>query len=723
MLMETANLNAEQAAAVQHIRGPLVVYAGAGSGKTRVITHRVAQIVRGGHAPPYRILAVTFTNKAAQEMRERLGCQLGEEARDVWIGTFHATCAKLLRIHAAAAGLSPRFVIYDDADQRALITRIQRDLNISERRLPVKVVAGKINRARQELIEPDDMPVEDAQSELVRRIYSHYQRMLAQAGALDFDELIYRVVKAAQQHEAFRQEVTQRFNYVLVDEFQDTNQVQLKFVELLVERHRNLCVVGDDDQSIYRWRGADRRNILLFQNYFPEARVVKLEQNYRSSQRILRAAHAIISHNVGREEKKLWTQNEEGSPVAVVRCQDERHEAMALVRGVRQLSDEYPLSDIAVFYRIHAQSRVLEEALRSGNVPYRIVGGTRFYDRAEIKDLLAYLRAITNSNDDVSLLRIINTPTRGIGAKTIERLLSHAAARGTGVWDVLADVKQLTELTGGTKNKLLQFKKMLEDLRKEAAIKGPSELAEHVLRQSGYSAMLEQEDSVEADARLQNLQELLGSIGDFEKENANTSLSDFLENVTLSTKEDELSNVEERISLMTVHAAKGLEFPVVFVSGMEERLFPYKGTEVFDDPEELEEERRLAYVALTRAKEHLVLTYAVSRRLFGKLRVEHPSRFLNNIPPSDITEVELVQSPRMPTPRPPPQGSHRSSSSESYVEPTHDGQSAYSGMRVQHPSFGEGVIRSVEDGAPPRATVDFGASGVKRIVVSYLQPL
>ncbi|MFW6197958.1 MAG: ATP-dependent helicase, partial [Myxococcota bacterium] len=633
-------LNPAQQQAVLHGDGPLVVFAGAGSGKTRVITHRVAQLAAERGVAPWRVLAVTFTNKAAGEMRERLLDLLGGQARDLWVGTFHATCARMIRRYAEVIGVRSDFTIYDDGDQKALLTRILRDEGLDDRRYPPKKIAARINRAKQEVISPQAMRADDPFTEQIRSLYRLYEERLDRCGALDFGDLIYRLVVAIERDERLRAELQQRFEHVLVDEFQDTNHVQYRFLRALCAEHRNLTVVGDDDQSIYRWRGADRRNILDFRNEFPNAHIVKLEQNYRSTQRILRVANGIITRNSEREPKELWTENDEGARVAVVRCDDERDEARLIVRAVRELGGEgRGLAEMVVFYRIHAQSRVIEEALRAANIPYRIVGGMRFYDRAEVKDALAYLRAIHNLDDDVSLLRIINTPARGIGKTTIDKLLDLAARRGLGVWAALEAVIEEQVVGAGTRKKLAAFRDLMRELR-DLAEGGATltEVGHAVVERSGYGAMLRNEDTPEADARLQNLEELLGSMSEFGSEADDPTLANFLELVTLQSSADEMGE-GDRLTLMTVHAAKGLEFPVVMVAGLEERMFPFKGADPFDDPEELEEERRLAYVALTRARERLILSWAGMRRVFGQTRVGEPSRFLDEIPSDDVEWV------------------------------------------------------------------------------------
>ncbi|MCC6876102.1 MAG: UvrD-helicase domain-containing protein, partial [Sandaracinaceae bacterium] len=644
-----AGLNEPQRDAVLHEGGPLVVFAGAGSGKTRVIVHRVAQLVTHVGLAPWNVLAVTFTNKAAGEMRERLDHMLpGGAARQLWVGTFHATCARLLRRHADEIGIRKDFVIYDDADQKAMITRVLRDLGLDDRRYPARTVAGRINKAKQEVRGPDAIEVEDAFTEVIRKIYVAYEERMAKASALDFGDLIYRLVVALEADPSLRSELEHRFRYVLVDEFQDTNHVQYRLVSALCSRHRQVTVVGDDDQSIYRWRGADRRNILDFRKQFPDARVVKLEQNYRSTQRILRAAYQVIRRNLDREPKRLWTENPEGSKVVVLRCEDERDEARLVVRAVAELrAAGRPLTEIAVFYRTHAQSRVLEEALRAQNIPYRVVGGLRFYDRAEIKDLLAYLRVLHNPSDDVSLLRIVNTPTRGVGKKTIERLMDEAARSGRGVYEALVDE------AAASGKRLAEFVSLIEGLRGEVGKILLSELARQVIQRTGYEAWLREQDTPEADAKLQNVHELVGAMEQLEQEQPELGLGDFLEQVTLHTDADRGEGPSDRLTLMTVHAAKGLEFDAVLVTGLEDGMFPLRSSqpEVFEDPEEMEEERRLAYVALTRAREQLMLTWAVVRRVFGQIRPGRPSRFLTELPGEDVAWIGGAA--RGPQPSPP----------------------------------------------------------------------
>jgi DNA helicase-2/ATP-dependent DNA helicase PcrA len=556
---------------------------------------------------------------------------------------------------------------------------------------------------------------------------------MAAAGALDFGDLIFRLVDSMQKTPELRADVAGRFSHVLVDEYQDTNRVQHLLLRLLCEGHRNLCVVGDDDQSIYRFRGADRRNILEFTRQFPDAHLIQLEQNYRSTQRILRVANAVVSRNLDRQAKTLWTENDEGGRIAVLACADERDEAATLVKLMQMLLEAgHARSEIALLYRTHAQSRVFEEALRFVNLPYRVVGGLRFYDRAEIKDLLAYLRVIHNADDDVSLLRVINVPARGIGKTTIERLLDRAAHAGTSVWAALAEVERDPAQTAAARKSLGRFRELMTMLRSlPGEGHGPSGIAHAVLAHTGYSDALRHEDSVEADARLENIQEVLGSMIEFEREAQEPTLSAFLELVTLQTDVDRV-DAEDSITLMTVHAAKGLEFPAVMVAGLEEETFPHHGLSPEDDPDELEEERRLAYVAFTRAKQRLFVSHAHTRRVYGELKARRPSRFLREMPEAELERIGAgvpSASARAAAMRPgyrpsEPPTRARLPAGESYVDPYEgaEGSELRLGMRVRHMKFGVGQVLGISPGVPPRVTVHFPGWGDKTLVSSYLEP-
>ena len=730
------SLNPPQREAVLYEGGPLVVFAGAGSGKTRVITHRVANLVAERGVAAWNVLAVTFTNKAAGEMRERLEHMLGgAAARDLWVGTFHATCARLLRRYASEVGIKRDFTIYDDADQRAMIKRVLRDVSLDEKRFAPKLVAARINRSKQEVLGPDQVVVGDFWDEHVVNVYRVYEERMRAANALDFGDLLYRLVVALEANAGLRTELSRRFRHLLVDEFQDTNQVQYRLVRAIAAEHRQVTVVGDDDQSIYRWRGADRRNILDFTREFPDAHVVKLEQNYRSTARILRAANAVITHNLEREPKQLWTENEEGPRITVMRCFDEREEAELCVRAVQELrASGRSLSEMVLFYRIHAQSRVFEEALRAQNVPYRVIGGVRFYDRAEIKDMLAYLRLVANPDDDVSLLRVINVPARGIGKKSIEGLLDRAARSGRGLFSALEEAA--AEKNAAAK-RFGEFLAVIKGIQaRHAAKESLPALGYAAFADTGYDAALTAEDTPEADARKQNIQNFLGSMQELWEANPELDLSGFLEQVTLQTDETGDAASTDRLAMMTVHAAKGLEFPVVIVAGLEEGTFPFERENEEDRFEQLEEERRLAYVAFTRAEEKLFLTYASSRRLFRDRKSQSPSRFIAELPREDVQTIggrpapsrgyeapryggssSAAWGPRRPTPSAP-------RSAESYVDRSEgsDLDGVRVGMTVRHTKFGRGRIVSIKPTVPPRADVDFQSFGLKTIQLSYLQP-
>ncbi len=736
-----SGLNDAQRAAVLHTDGPLVVFAGAGSGKTRVITHRVAYLVAERRVAPWRILAVTFTNKAAAEMRQRLSVLLPTGAPDLWVGTFHAICARLLRRYAEQLGIRKDFVIYDDSDQRAMITRVTRDLGLDDRRYPPRMLAGVINRAKNDGLVPEELPTLDPFERASQQVYATYEQRMKVAGALDFGDLIHRLVLGLKTDEALRKDLSGRYDHVLVDEYQDTNHVQYMLVRLLSEQHRNLCVVGDDDQSIYRFRGADRRNILDFSRHFPDARTVKLEQNYRSTKRILRVANAVVGNNLDREPKQLWTDNDEGAKVAVLGCVDEREEAATVISLLRMLLESgMARNEIALLYRIHAQSRVFEEALRYFNLPYRVFGGLRFYDRAEVKDLLAYMRVVHNPHDDVSVLRIVNTPARGIGKTALTRLVDAASRNGTSVWEALGQVEHDPAQASAARSALMRFRELIVSLR-ELAARGelPSLIAENVLVQTGYDAALQADDSAEADARRENLREVIGSMKELEQEASEPTLAAYLELVTLQTDADRANN-DDAITLMTVHAAKGLEFPVVIVAGLEEELFPHKGFSPDQDDGDLEEERRLAYVAFTRAEKRLFLSYATARRVYGELKMRVPSRFLREMPASELDTLSGQGSGRGRPQQPRAASGYGSSSAyarDREVRPARASTDSYvdrsegsdleegglrRGMRVRHPKFGIGEVHAVSPEEPPRVTVRFPGWGEKTLLSSYLEP-
>lgn len=744
-------LNEPQRQAVAHKDGPLMVFAGAGSGKTRVITFRIANLLALHRVPPYRILAVTFTNKAASEMRSRLERLVGAEVtRDLWVGTFHSTCARLLRRHHEAVGLARDFLIYDDADQRALMARVLKALDIDDKRFPPKALLGTIHSYKQQGIGPADAPRDNPFEVVTARAYEAFEKHLLACNAVDFDDLILHAVRLAEDKESSAgDDIRSRFRYVLVDEFQDANPIQYRLVKALASQHHNLCVVGDDDQSIYRWRGADVRIIRGFERDFAGATTVKLEENYRSSSNIVSAALGVIQPSRERVPKELFTSNPPGEPVRVVAARDERDEAAFVVLTVKQaLEHGVEPREIAIFYRIHAQSRVLEEALRSENVPYQIVGGTKFFERAEIKDLLSYLRVLASPQSDVDLVRIINVPARGIGQATIERIVATATRKQTSLFEVLMRHLDACGLGSAPAKRVLSFRALLEHLRERAIELGPRDLAEHVIESTGYAAALQRENTPEADARLENLREMLGSLQDYEDEAEASgeppSLSGYLERVALIADVDQMQD-GGRVSMMTVHAAKGLEFEVVLVTGVEEDLFPYRSTSTMLDPGELEEERRLGYVAFTRARKFLFVTNAGIRTIFGQTRYCRPSRFLADMPANvveqtlspglstnrmrlDVSAELSTQRSRAPLlgmdrPRRPPEEPGRYMERDVVDPEPQDDVPLQRGTLVSHERFGEGKVESVEaTTSPPVVVVFFPGWGKKRIVSTFLRP-
>lgn len=776
--MALPELNAPQAEAVAHVDGPLLVFAGAGSGKTRVITYRIANLVARERVAPWRILAVTFTNKAAGEMRARLEHPelLGPIARDLWVGTFHAVCVKFLRAYPEAIDRTRNFVIYDSTDQKAVVTRVLRDMGLDDRRYPPKLVLGRIHKEKQEGRGPKDMGLDSYFDDAIQKAYARYEEALRAANALDFEDLILGVVRILESKsdapEAVihaREGLEKKFDYILVDEFQDTNQIQYRMLKALAARTRNLCVVGDDDQSIYRWRGADVRNIRGFRKDYPDARVVKLEQNYRSTKRIVSAALAVIASSAVREQKELWTDNDEGSAIRVIGAADERDEAACVVRAIRDAREAgIPTREIAVFYRVHAQSRVLEEALRATGLPYQIIGGMRFYERAEVKNALSYLRILVNPKSDVDMLRIINTPARGIGATSIERVATYASTQGLSVFEALERLEEFSaDIGAAPRKRLLQFRELLKDLMVESKDKAPADVLRMVLAKSGYRRALETEDSAEAEGRLENLGELEGSMHDYaieaEARGEAPSLEGFLERVTLQSDGD-AANDGEKVSLMTVHGAKGLEFELVLLTGMEEDMFPYRNQEP-RNAEEMDEERRLAYVAVTRARKHLVITHVRQRQIFGTTRLGVPSRFVGDLPSEAIEHLETAAARAAGTssrwidressfgdssrsygssrpsrsfaPPPSTRSPARSPSrapGERFVEyesndsstdaqgDLHEGVSLRRGMMVRHERFGRGEVLAVVSASEPAALIFFPGWGEKKVFTRFLRP-
>jgi len=633
MRIDLSSLNPAQLEAVMATDGPLLVLAGAGSGKTRVLTYRIAHLVGDLGVSPAEILAITFTNKAAAEMRERLGVLLGGYAtRTMWVMTFHAMCVRMLRNDGELLGFSRNFTIYDEDDSKRLLKEVMRELEIDEKHYPVNGIRNRISAAKNELVGPNDFSARAASpvDRKVAEVYPRYQARMLDANAMDFDDLLVNAYRLFTEHPRVLRAYQDRFRYVSVDEYQDTNHAQYEITNLLAGVHGNLMVVGDDDQSIYSWRGADIRNILEFERDYPAAHVVKLEQNYRSSARILAAANAVVANNPNRKPKTLFTANAEGEKVASYLASDERDESRFIAAEIERLlrSEHRRYTDFAVFYRTNAQSRVLEDALLKAGVPYRIVGGTRFFDRAEIRDVMAYLKVVVNPADEISLKRIINQPKRGIGATTVERIDATARERGVGFEDALRASLDDDGLQARTRVALSGFAALLDELR---AMHGDlRDLVEMIVSRSGLIEALEAENTDEALGRADNIREFFGVVSEFAENHEEPDLPAFMEWLALRTDLDSLTIDDEYVTLMTVHTAKGLEYPVVFVAGLEESIFPHANS--MFDPAGLEEERRLAYVAITRARERLYLTHAHARSLYGATQHNPPSRFIAEIP-------------------------------------------------------------------------------------------
>ena len=694
-------LNPPQREAVTYRGGPLLVLAGAGSGKTRVITYRIAHLLATGEVRPRNIVAVTFTNKAAREMRERVWALLGRQERDLWVSTFHAACARILRGHAHLLGYELDFSIYDDRDQLGLVEACIRELNLDPERFPARMLLSRISDAKEHYRSPQDVKAQgqgDYLAERVARVYELYQEKLRQAQAMDFDDLLFQTLYLWESHPQILEQYRQRWVHVLVDEFQDTNPIQYQLAKALVGTHRNVCAVGDDDQSIYSWRGADLWNILGFEKDFPDAKVIRLEQNYRSTQRILDASGAVIEKNAFRKGKRLWTENEAGEPLSLYHAPDERDEAMFVAQEVRQLvaREGFRSGDIAVFYRTHAQSRLLEEDLLSGRIPFAIYGGLGFYERKEVKDVVAYLRALIHPADDLSWKRILNVPRRGIGRTTQEAVESLAKGEGIPFSEALRRFSARSPRPKGPAGRIAQFLHVMDGLAEKARAAGIRDLMEALLRETGFLADLGKDGTPQSQERLENVEELLNLVAEYETEDEDGSLTGFLERVALVSDVDRMDSGEDRVSLMTLHAAKGLEFPVVFMVGLEERLLPHASS--LDDPGEMEEERRLCYVGMTRAQKRLYLCHAAQRRIWGSLQPMRPSRFLRDIPqgclqacsPGALDTLEREEETSLP--------------------------GVYVGRWVRHRAFGVGTVQQVDENGT-RVVIHFPGVGEKRFIM------
>jgi DNA helicase-2/ATP-dependent DNA helicase PcrA len=732
-----SKLNGPQRDAVFHEGGPLLVLAGAGSGKTRVLTHRVAWLIREREIDPGSILAVTFTNKAAGEMKERISALVGESGRKVWVGTFHSIGARLLRREALRLGVARDFSIFDRDDQIAAVRRVLADMNISPKETPPESVVAAISRAKNALQSPDEYEQEAfSYDRHIAAIYRAYQASLRRQSALDFDDLLTLPVELFRDEEV-RLRYAARFKHVLVDEYQDTNRCQYAFLHAITQEHRQLFVVGDDDQSIYRWRGADLSNILDFEGDHPDARLIRLEQNYRSTGRILAAANSVIRHNVGRKGKELWTDRGEGDPVALYEVPDDQMEAMAVLRMVKAGIEEGRVSadDCVVLYRTNAQSRALENAFQLGGIQYQVVGGMRFYERREIKDVLAYLRVLVNPGDDVAMRRILNVPARGIGKKTLEDLEAFARATGISLLEAArrAGAGSSDLGRGNIRAKLAQLTALIERATARAAAVPVAEITKEILDEIGYREHLEREHEREATTRWDNVEELLNAMQEFAEteDRPDASAAAFLQEVSLTTDIDEYDEQARRVTLMTLHNAKGLEFPWVFLTGLEEGLFPHSNSAY--EKEGLEEERRLFYVGLTRAKERVTLFTATARRRYGGMQHSMPSRFLDEIDP-DLLERRAI----VPEGRPARSMGTRFGSGEEWrgrtVRPSYDegaddhpryeeetqDTALAAGMRVLHPTWGDGIIETLEGrGENLKLTIRFRGGVRKKVLAVY----
>ena len=717
--MAKGDLNNKQLLAVEYGEGPLLVLAGAGSGKTRVLTHRIAHLLETGRAKPSEILSITFTNKAAKEMRARVSGLVGGVSRRMWVMTFHSACTRILRSEAERLGYTSRFTIYDDADSVRLIKRCMEELEIDPKRFSPKAVRTLISEAKAQLV--DAKAYSDGVSgqfdQTAADIYEVYERQLHKMNAMDFDDLLMRAANLFETHAEVLERYQDAFRWILVDEYQDTNHAQYRLLKMLADKYRNLCVVGDDDQSIYRFRGADIRNILDFEKDFPDAEVIKLEQNYRSTQNILSAANAVVSNNLGRKEKSLWTSSGAGEPIHIVELEDEHSEAGFVVSEIGRLCEEQgtSLSEIAVFYRINAQSRVLEDALVRGGHAYQVIGGTKFYERAEIKDALAYLTLLANPDDQIAFRRIINSPKRGIGDTTVARLAGHANTVGTSMWDLVLKPDEIPGLGTAAVKALRGFSNSLEPLKDLVGKTTVPDLLERVLDVSGYIESLKLQRTIEAQGRAENLQELVGVAMEYQETEDSPSLEEFLQQVALHSDQDELDEAGGQITLMTLHNAKGLEFPVVFVIGCEEGIFPHSRSV---DEGNIEEERRLCYVGMTRSKERLFMSYAKRRVLFGDHKYNLRSRFLDEVP-FEFVEQEDEQGARAGTGWDP---TAAASTDSNALLADHVAAETYRpGEDVYHEAFGEGVVIDSEPGGV--LLVRFSEDGAERKLVADIAPL
>ena len=713
-------MNSEQSEAVRTTEGPLLIMAGAGSGKTRVLTHRIAYLLDEKDVSPYNILAITFTNKAAKEMKARVEHLVGEEAQVIWMSTFHSMCVRILRRDADRIGIERNFTIIDPTDQKSVIKDVLKSENIDSKRFEPRMFIGAISNLKNELKTPEDAQKEanDFHSQMVATVYKGYQRQLSRNEALDFDDLIMTTINLFERVPETLEYYQNKFQYIHVDEYQDTNKAQYTLVKLLANKFKNLCVVGDSDQSIYGWRGADIQNILSFEEDYPEAKTIFLEQNYRSTKNILNAANEVIKHNSERKPKGLWTANSGGDKIQYYEAMTERDEAEYVVKEImKHQRGGKKYSEMAILYRTNAQSRVLEETFMKSNIPYTMVGGQKFYDRKEIKDLLSYLRVIANSNDDISLQRIINVPKRGIGPSSVEKIQTYALQNNISMFDALAEV-DFIGLSKKVTQECISFYEMIQNLIKEQEFLEISEIVDEVLQKSGYKDMLDREQSIESRSRLENLDEFMSVPKDYEENTPleEQSLINFLTDLSLVADIDE-ADTQNGVTLMTMHSAKGLEFPIVFIMGMEESLFPHIRAIKSEDDHEMEEERRICYVAITRAEELLYITNATTRMLFGRSQSNMPSRFLKEIP-EDLLDSHTGQKRQTISPKyQPKRGFSKHTTSTKKQVSSSDWKV---GDKVMHKAWGEGMVSNVnEKNGSVELDIIFKSEGPKRLLAQF----
>ena len=748
-------LNDKQYEAVINTDGPCLVIAGAGSGKTKVLTHKIAYLMQEKDIKPWNILAITFTNKAANEMKERVESLVGDDAKDMWIGTFHSICVKILRRFIDRIGFDHSFVIFDTSDQRTLIKECLKDLKIDDKMFTDRIVQFEISNAKNDMKEPEEyeaMVKGDYRREKIASVYNLYQRRLKENNAIDFDDIINYTIKIFKENDDVLDYYTNKFNYILVDEYQDTNKSQFTLIRLLAKAHGNITVVGDNDQGIYSFRGADISNILNFEKDFKGTKIIKLEQNYRCTQNILNAANSVIKNNEVKYKKKLWTENEEGALPTFHVSDDEYDEGRYIVEEINHLRREeyYKYSDFAILYRMNSQSRAIEEILRREDIPYKIVGGLKFYERKEIKDIIAYLRLINNTSDNLALKRIINEPKRGIGKTSLDKIQAISEQTGIPMYQIIKEADQygLSRVYSNAQG----FIEVIEDLISKKDEYTITELIKHTLKETGYTKALEDENSIEAENRIENLEEFLTVAVQFEEEEADNDLSTFLEGITLSSDIDGMDEEEESVTLMTLHSAKGLEFPVVFLVGMEEGIFP--GYKSIGEPKELEEERRLCYVGITRAKNNLYLTCSRQRTMFGSTSCNPVSRFVKEIPENMLEGANEIDSEpenkfkdsnyewsygksgnngkvvsyKVDIPSSKPEPSFAFKSAESFLAKLNnkaqgndtDLSKYKEGQRIYHKRFGEGNISKIEpEGDDLKLDIQFDKVGHKRLMAKF----